>query len=184
MTETAPQPKKKRRTSASRLLLAVFVSILLFIGLALAEDYGRKYLDRRRALEAATAADAAGEKVVEEYVAALAETYLKGSPVHLEQADVATANQVTQVRLYMSYNHFEKKQKLLAELKSQEVDKVEIAGGEATVTATETWMYAYYDEATAQEMSRETETLKVNYRLIKSAGKWLVDSLTASEVDK
>lgn len=170
-----------KRTSPAKLLLAVLIAVIIFVGLALAEDHGRRYLNRRAEAQKTVAERDTAEKAVVSYTQALIKSYDQTSLKLLAKS--ATDGQISRVRLFMAYNHFELKRKLIAGLKRQDFEGVSVKGRRATVRAAETWGYRYLDEKTGEAVEDSSESLMVTYRLRREKSGWLVDSLEAKPLE-
>ena len=158
----------------------VVIAIVLFMGLALGEDYANGLLRRWRGGQAKATASDDATNVAKKYVQVLPLAYDKTSPKLLE--NVATEKQITQVRLLMAYNHWELKKKFVGNLKSQAIDKVEVKGKKATVTATEVWDYHYLVEETGKVVDKTTDSYKVSYKLVKQGKEWFIDAIESKDI--
>jgi len=169
-----------KRSSSFKLIIMIVVAVALFMGLALGEDYARGFITRwQNRGAAATAATAVG-KTIEKYNQTLVKAYEQEKPSLL--SPVATERQITDVRLYMTYDKVEKKRKMSVELKSLLIDKIKKKGAKATALTTETWVYNFKDLNTGKESGRAVESYRVTYNLKKTGGLWLVDSLKAKKI--
>lgn len=170
----------KKRGPVFRLLIMALIAIVVFMGLALGEDYANGILKRWRAGQAAGTQSDKVSKIANRYPSILEKAYDKTSPKLLKS--VTTEKQITKVRLYMAYNHWELKKKFVGVLKNQTIDSVKVKGKKATVKVTETWDSHYLVEENGKVVDKTTESYKVDYGLVKKGSKWLVNTVESKKI--
>ena len=158
----------------------IVIAVVLFMVLALGEDIVGGFLARRQHRAVVTGATTAVGKTIAKYNQILIQAYKQDKPSLL--MPVATERQITDVRLYMTYQEIEKKRKLINVLKDLRIDKTKTGKTKATAWTNETWEYYYIDMQTRKEFGRTTESYKVTYQLIKMYDAWQVDRLTAKKI--
>lgn len=169
-------PVRRRRRGIKRLLQMILLAIILFFALVFLEDYLRGVFKSWQTQREKIQNEETVKETVKNYNEILMTVYQRQKADLLRE--VTTEDELERVRLYLTYNYYEKKQALRSHLNNLEVTTVKLKGRRATVRTKEDWTYRYLDINTQKPTTAEKRArYEVTYSLEKRGKRWLVAKL-------
>lgn len=167
---------RKRKSTGLRLLAMALVAALLFMALALGEDYAGRWLRQRREAAKKEREITAVEDTIVDYNRALTAAYKAKQAIIL--TELVTADELRRIDLYITYN-YKKDQVLLADLNDIKFSKVSIKKKQATAKTHEQWTYKYVSASDSSKVivPSKNATYLVDYKLEKAGQRWVVSSV-------
>ncbi len=169
--------KRVKNRSLRKLLLMMIIAIIIFFVLVFVEDYSKKVTAGITANRQKVKTEAGLKSKIEKYNDALIKAYKNNSSDLMK--DLTTEDELERVRLYMTYNYFEKSRKLNTKLVDLSFKDINVKEEEATIETEEEWTYFYTDVETENKLSEKKEIYyRAKYTLIKQDDNWLIDSIS------
>lgn len=171
--------KKRNGRTRWRLTRMVLLAVVLFVGLALAEDNVEKYLRAREKRDQGVRVREEITLLVKKYNRTLVLAYDSNNPTAMTK--LVTPDELRRIDTYIVYNHYERVQALKTDLLDIQIKSVKLAkkNKRAKVRTSEKWTYWYVDRKTKKLVNpRKHVQYTVTYGVEKNGGRWRVGKVT------